>query len=679
MLTMKKILLTGIAAMLSASLFSQIFTDNFDAYTAGQNLVTQNSTDWDTWNGGAGTTEDVAVSSANASSGANSLYFGSTGGGPSDIILRFNQVYNSGNFSLEANFLVENGKGAYFNLQETFEVGDVWAMDCFMLDDGTFNLKSGSTLNLSTTYPTGEWFNMRIEIDLTANVWELFIDDVSQGTFSNPIGSIGILNIYPTNPPTEGGNDVAGFYVDDVTYDHIITNLPPVNGGVTYVSPISGIVTQSVVVDGRVRNLGEDPITSFDIEYTYNGMPAVKESVGPISLASLATYLHVFTPPVSLVEGDLPLTVTVSNVNGAGADANASDDANTIMIDPIVPAAGKMVLGEEATGTWCQWCPRGAVWMEYMETTYPNYWAGAAVHNQDPMTDETYDTGLGTKISGYPSSLVDRGTEADPETMEESFLERIVLAPKAFLTNGATYDSETRTLEVSVSADFQSSTGGDWRIGLILTEDGVTGTNGYDQVNAYADGASGEMGGYEALPNPVPAAQMVYDHVARSISPGFEGLSESFPSIIPSGLVVNNCFSFVLPAEWDETKIHIISFLRNPGGTVDNAAKETIASAITNGYANCATSVQGNTSKAETFNLFPNPTSGVTYIDITNNDGDKVNVTITDLSGKIIAQRDYDVNGSAQLPIVTNEFSKGIYVVTLTKGGTIQQQKLIVQ
>jgi hypothetical protein len=677
---MKKILLTGIAAMLSASLFSQIFTDNFDTYTAGQDLVTQNPTDWDTWSGGAGTAEDVSVTNNNANSGANSLYFASTGGGPNDIILRFDQVYNSGNFSLEANFFIESGKGAYFNLQENFTVGAVWAIDCFMLDDGTFNLKSGTTLNLSTTYPPGQWFNMRIEIDLTSNVWELFIDNVSQGTFSNPVGSIGILNLFPTNPTAQGGNDIAGFYVDDVSFDHSVASLPPVNGGVTYVAPISGIVSQLAVVEGTARNLGTDPITSFDIAYTYNGMPAVQEAVGPLSLASLATYVHTFSTPISLAAGSLPLTVTISNVNGAGADGNAADDANVITIDPIVPAAGKMVLGEEATGTWCGWCPRGAVFMDFMETTYPNHWAGVAVHNGDPMTDAIYDTGLNPLIGGsYPNSVVDRGTAADPSSMEQAFLQRIILAPKAFLTNGATYNATTRELVVSVTADFQSSTGGDWRIGLILTEDGVTGAAGFDQANYYAGGGSGDMGGYEILPDPVPAAQMVYDHVARSITPSFDGLVNSFPSTVASGLIVSNCFTFILPAEWDESKIHIVSFLRNPAGLIDNAAKETIASAVTNGFVNCATSVRVNTNEEETFNLFPNPTRGVTYIDITNNDGDLVNVTITDLTGKIVAQRDYEVSGSSQLPIVTNEFSKGVYVVTLTKGGTTQQQKLIVQ
>ena len=50
-----------------------------------------------------------------------------------------------------------------------------------------------------------------------------------------------------------------------------------------------------------------------------------------------------------------------------------------------------------------------------------------------------------------------------------------------------------------------------------------------------------------------------------------------------------------------------------------------------------------------------------------------------DMSGKIVAQRDYEVSGTARLPIVTNGLGKGIYIVTLTVGDTTQQQKLIVQ
>jgi hypothetical protein len=674
---MKKILLTGMAIVLSVSLFSQ-FTDNFDSYIVGTGLVAQNPLDWDTWTPST-PGEDVLISNANSSSGANSLYFSSTGGGPEDIILRYASVYTSGNFTLDMNMMVENNKGAYFNMQETWSVGAVWAIDCFMLDNGTLKLSNSGGNLLTTTYPTGSWFNLRIEIDLTANIWELFIDNVSQGTFANPTGSIGILDLYPTNPPSEGGNDVSGFYVDDVSYDHVPASLPAVNGGVTLVSQINGLAGQSFPVDATVRNMGTNDITSFDITYDYNGTP-VLESVGPVTITSLSTYNHTFATPVTLVAGSMPLDVTISNVNGAGADANPSDDTKSITISPVVPATGKVVFGEEATGTWCSWCPRGAVYMDYMETTYAGFWAGAAVHNNDPMADPTYDTGLGAFIGGYPSSLVDRGPEQDPSTMEPTFLQRIVIPPTAFITNGATYNSTTRELEVSVTCDFQSAASGDWRVGVVLTEDGVTGTGaGWDQANSYAGGGNGVMGGYELLPNPVPASQMVYDHVARTIVPDFDGLVNSFPSSINVGDTFTNCFSFILPATWDDTKIHVVSFLRNPSGTMDNAATETIANAVSNGLANCAVGIVTDLSNEDNFKLFPNPTSGVTYIDITNTDNSNVNVKVMDMSGKLVSQRDYDVNGAMQLPIVTYGLDKGIYIVTLTVGDVVQQQKLVVQ
>lgn len=676
---MKTLLLLGIGVVLSASLFSQIFTDNFDSYTAGLDLVVQNPTDWDTWSGGAGTTEDVAVSDANSSSGANSLYFSSSlaTGGPTDIILRFDQVYTSGSFSLEANFYVETNKGAYFNLQQDFTVGGVWAIDCQMDNNGGLELSNSGTPFLTTTYPVGVWFNLRIEIDLTSNVWELFINNVSEGTFSNPIASIGILDLYPVNPAP--GNNQSGFYVDDVSYNHIPATLPPVNGGVTFVNQLGGIAGQSPSVAATVRNLGSDDITSFDLTYDYNGTP-VMESVGPITLGSLATYSHTFATAVTLVSGSMPLTVTISNVNGAGPDANASDDAKSITVNPVVPAAGKVVFGEEATGTWCGWCPRGAVYMHYMETTYPGFWAGVAVHNGDPMTVAAYDTVINNYISGYPSSLVDRGPENNPSTMEQSFLQRIVIAPTAFVTNGATYNSTSRELKVSITCDFQSAASGDWRIGLVLTEDSVTGTDaGYAQTNYYSGGSNGVMGGYELLPSPVPANQMVYDHVARTIVPGFDGQIGSFPTTINSGDIYSNCYSFTLPPEWDDSKIHIISFLRNPSGAIDNAATETIASAITNGYVTCANIIEEDLSGDDNFKLFPNPTNGVTYIDIINSDNSNINVQILDMSGKIVAQRDYKISGTVQLPILTNGLDKGIYIVTLTVGDSIKQQKLVVQ
>ena len=82
----------GFGVAISASLFSQTFTDDFESYTAGSMLVQSNPTDWDTWTaGGAGGAEDAPISTTQAASGANSVHFlaTSTAGGPDDVILRF--------------------------------------------------------------------------------------------------------------------------------------------------------------------------------------------------------------------------------------------------------------------------------------------------------------------------------------------------------------------------------------------------------------------------------------------------------------------------------------------------------------------------------------------------------------------------------------------------------------
>jgi len=324
-------------------------------------------------------------------------------------------------------------------------------------------------------------------------------------------------------------------------------------------------------------------------------------------------------------------------------------------INPVVPAVGKMVVSEEGTGTWCQWCPRGAVFMDQFNTKYSQFWAGIAVHNGDPMTVTDYDASFGALISGYPSSLVDRGTDVDPSGMTPDFLTRVQVAPKAFITNGATWDAASRTLNVSVTADFQASANNNYKLACVLTEDGVTGTgSGYNQSNAYSGGNNGVMGGYEALGNPVPAAQMVYDHVARAIAPSFSGYTNSFPATVASGDMHTINFSFVLPNTWNENEIHIVGLLIDPQGRIDNAGKATITEAVTNGYVNGSNAgiyEVNDTQLDESVKIYPNPTSSFTNISINLKASSEVEVSIVDLSGKIMSQRNYGLLNGNKSPI----------------------------
>jgi len=182
----------------------------------------------------------------------------------------------------------------------------------------------------------------------------------------------------------------------------------------------------------------------------------------------------------------------------------------------------KRVLIEEATGTWCGYCVRGIVKMEELENLYPETTALIAVHNGDPMTDATYDTGIGAKIAGYPSGLVDRQPTTknegiDPSDFKTEYLKRIKYVPviDVFIDN-VSWNASTRLLSFRVNATTVAAFNGSYRFNAALTEMEVHGTTTkYAQHNYYSDGSLGAMGGFETKPDPVPAADMFYDHVGR--------------------------------------------------------------------------------------------------------------------------------------------------------------------
>jgi hypothetical protein len=260
--------------------------------------------------------------------------------------------------------------------------------------------------------------------------------------------------------------------------------------------------------------------------------------------------------------------------------------------------------------------------------------------------------------------------------MEGPFLERIVMPPTAILTPGAEWNEETGILAVSLSTEFQENVlGSDYNLALVITEDGVTGTgSGYNQVNAYAGGNNGPMGGYENLPNPVPASQMVYDHVARIITPAFGGDSP-FPEEVSAGETVVSNYYIALDENWENENLHLIGILiDNSTGRIDNAGDATYDEAIDNGF------ILGLEEEViSSFNLFPNPSTDESTIELGETNGQAVAVTVFALDGRVIAQRNYgNLGNNMQIRLSTNEWNAGIYLVQVKVGESVTNQKLTV-
>jgi hypothetical protein len=673
---MKKIL-TCIPMLLAAHFATAqfSFSDNFEGYTAGTYLGANSST-WTTWSGTEGGAEDVLVTNANAHGGSNSVYYSSVAanGGPIDCVLPFGAQFTTGTFTLDFWLFVNSGKNAYFNIQQNPTIGQVWNSDWNFNADGTLEVINQQGLSFSTTYTMGAWSHIVITAQLNNSQWNVNIDGMDMGTFHNTSLGIASIDIYPING--------SQFYIDDIAVTHV-ANTPTTNDiAVSYLTVPGGLSGSTVNVKALLRNIGSTTVANPYVSLYHNGTLIGSQTYTGLNLASMDTQIVSLTNPITFTSSNT-ISLDAQVASGTANDDNTLNDTVVYNYTAIVPAAGKLVVGEEATGTWCQWCPRGAVFMDQLSNTYAGFFQGIAVHNNDPMEVVDYDAGIGTLIGGYPSALVDRLPDVDPSAMEADFITRIQMAPKAMIVNGAQWNATNDTIMVSLTTTFaQAVASGNYKVACVIIEDNVTGTgSGYNQVNAYSGGGNGVMGGYETLPNPVPAAQMEYDFVARAIVPSFAGLSNAFTIPAAIGYVKTHNFSFAVPATWNKPDLKIVGLFIDNTGKIDNASSTTINDAITNGYVN-GTSVAGvdNESLINQMALFPNPTSDISTLKFSLSDETEVVVNISSIDGKRISSHNYgSLTGTQNIEISTQGWANGIYLVEISAGKSSKIMKLSVQ
>ncbi len=417
-----------------------------------------------------------------------------------------------------------------------------------------------------------------------------------------------------------------------------------------------------------VKNTGVNTITNL----TVNWNDGVTDHISTINktIAVGATSTSVIHPTkvnyASVVEKELALTITAVNGN---ADSVMSNNTGTKKFNTVSQASPKKVLFEEGTGTWCGWCPRGAVAMEYMDTTYPNEFIGVAVHNNDPMMITEYDNGA--DFSGFPGMNVDRvvlGADVSQTLMASNLNTRKVLTtPVAIDATGAVNGSN---ITINANATFRTVFGNaNYRLGVIVTEDNVTGTaTGYNQNNYYAGGANGAMGGYESLPSSVPAAQMVYNHVGRSLLGGYDGQADSVPTTITDGQTVEYTFNYTVPATSNIDNMHaVLVLIDQDNGEVVNAKSVELATLSVN-----------QNQLTPSVALYPNPASD--FVAINNLKGGNYTVTLYDMSGKAVQTlNNKEVIENQALTISVKGMARGEYIVNVANGNTSYSSHLLVK
>lgn len=437
----------------------------------------------------------------------------------------------------------------------------------------------------------------------------------------------------------------------------------------------------SINFSGTVQNLGTDPINTLTVTWD-DGTGTYSDDITGLNILSNETYD--FTSPTALnAIGGEAYTISLSvDIVGDADSTNNDDEIATVALTEIPT---KYVVGEEKTGTWCGWCPRGAVGLANMEAV--SQFIGIAVHNgsNDPMVVTAYDDNIGDYIpGGYPRGGVDRVENGNPSA--DNFLamhnERVTTVVPCEVTSlTAEHNAATDKINVSVDSEWYGNISGNYRFSCVLVEDDVLGDDdGFLQVNYYDGGANGPMAFPPGINNefdfatggdPADPYQFDgYDHVARYLSNNdILGNAGS----LPSGQVSMGVHSYTfnpIPSSFvdDVNKAHaVVMIVNSETGEILNAQ---------------IASIQSDASISEINNdfelkLYPNPVSDMLTVSFDVLGEQNTYIIITDVLGNQVMslKKTFPMNETQNIELDTSTLSSGVYVLSMRSGKYTSNQK----
>lgn len=324
-------------------------------------------------------------------------------------------------------------------------------------------------------------------------------------------------------------------------------------------------------------NLGSETMTAYSLDYTYsNGQTGTVQ--GTCNLAPGASQRIQMALPAFTEKGQYDVTCHLATVDGA-ADEAQENSTFTTTLDVTEYDFTRVVVVEEGTGTWCQWCVRGIVGLEKMREEFPNSFIGIAAHSSDEMQITAYNPLL-SRFSTFPNSAVNRKGEyvVDPsyETLRPIYKSEAAMPAEAAIVPTVAYDAAAGVINIDTKTVFREDrTGLNYRLAYVIVEDEV---GPYRQKNGFS-GGSEEMGGWEKLD---PYVTTKFNDVARDIKPSFYGQEGSVPADVKRLTENEASYQFTVPTNvtnTDNCRL-IILLLDATSGHIINATQRRLDGSI---------------------------------------------------------------------------------------------------
>lgn len=413
----------------------------------------------------------------------------------------------------------------------------------------------------------------------------------------------------------------------------------------------------------KIYNAGLDTIRDFVINYKQDNDTTYTDSINNVSIAPFETQYFSHSIPDTVTHTGTHNIIAWAELTGDNIHWN--DTARTTVRGAYFMPEKKVAL-ETGTGTWHGLSPQVKVLMD--QVAPDKNICQVAVHDTDPMSIEEYNDYLyylrNLFVTYY---LLDRRVNAETDSLFSLLNSTKKNFGFASIKLGDYCYGGTYTLDATIKPAVDMT--GDYRAILILTEDKVHGTgSGWEQQNSFAGGKLGAMGGFENKPNPVPAADMQYDYVARTILELPEGKS-NLPKVLVHNQEYKASFSTQLKAEWNLNNMYAtVFFFRNDDSTILNSNKMPFSLTVK------------NIANKQSINaiLYPNPTNERTTLQFYLPEKEKLNISLTDISGRTLLslpEQQY-MAGKNEIQFPTQSLVSGIYIISINGTSVRQSLKL---
>lgn len=543
----------------------------------------------------------------------------------------------------------------------------------FALVDRVFNIPDGNTTGggeksvwtkhgASLAAYTGQ--NIRVAFkNISQNMYQLWVDDIKVETIPNSL-DVAI---------TEG----KGIY----KYNTINTN-----GS----------------VNCRVTNNGNTDINLINLYYSIKGpfnYTNVQSFILSQPLKPFAYTDLTFSTPYNIsTSGYYNLKVYVNSIN-SGVDQNTSNDTIYTGLSIMTAAPQKNVLVEQFVSAFDGNSVDG---QEKLAALTASNVIAINIHDGDSLKNTSASGVISAYRKTTTTAMIDRSYFSDlysvvverPTYGTRVNQRKTVVVPVSVNITGKSYNTSTRELTFTVTADFVAETQGDYRLNAHITENNVSGLNtdttfngwnqlsfmynapwsAYYQKGYYLPGANGYvLKGWEYRHQNVLDTMMDGSFGASGIIPQTGGtLNQSYTKV----------YTYTVPvaptgiSRFNPDNLYIVASVSEYNA--DKNKRSILNCVQSKATANNEIISVNEIKNDARFMVYPNPANAMVNLLIPENSFIKtVSISIKDLLGKEVYRQEAQMRfGLIQLNLF--DLENGSYFINLSDGNVSRAQKLII-